>query len=69
MPFNIQLPFETPVTQLQCAQNSIHVWLHTHLDVDWGLNATDRDYIQTYPTALMQGIIQAMQLYSLLSRC
>ncbi len=57
------------MTQLQCARNSTHVWLHTHLDVDWGLDASDRDYIQTYLTPLMQGIIQAMRLYPLLSRC
>ena len=57
------------MTQLQCARNSTHVWLHTHLDVDWGLDASDRDYIQTYLTPLLQGIIQAMRLYPLLSRC
>ena len=33
-PFSIQLPFETPVTDVPCRVNKTRVWLHTHLDVD-----------------------------------
>lgn len=61
LPFNIQLPLETPITQLQCSNNHTRIWLHTHLDVDWGLDATDRDYLYIHPTPIMQSVIQAMQ--------
>lgn len=61
IPFNLQLPFETPITALNCAQNKSRVWLHTHLDVDWGLDATDRDYIQIHPSPVIQAFLQAMQ--------
>ena len=47
-PFSIQLPFETPVTDVPCRINKTRVWLHTHLDVDWGLDATDNDYAGVY---------------------
>jgi sporulation-control protein len=60
-PFSIQLPFETPVTDVPCRVNKTRVWLHTHLDVDWGLDATDKDYLQILPTPAMQVFIQAMQ--------
>lgn len=61
IPFNIQLPFETPITAIQCSRHKSCVWLHTHLDIDWGLDATDRDFIQIYPTPAMQSFLQAMQ--------
>ena len=61
LPFSIQLPFETPITQVSCRLNKTRVWLHTHLDVDWGLDATDKDYLQILPTPTMQAFIQAMQ--------
>ena len=60
-PFSIQLPFETPLTDLACRMNKTRVWLHTHLDVDWGLDATDKDYLQISPTPTMHAFIQAMQ--------
>lgn len=60
-PFSIQLPFETPITEVQCRQNKSRVWLHTHLDVDWGLDATDKDFIHILPTPTQQMFIQAMQ--------
>ncbi|MEF9958281.1 MAG: sporulation protein [Acinetobacter sp.] len=61
LPFSIQLPFETPITQVPCHVNKTRVWLHTHLDVDWGIDATDKDYLQILPTPTMQAFIQAMQ--------
>ena len=60
-PFSIQLPFETPLTDLACQHNKTRVWLHTHLDVDWGLDATDKDFLQIAPTPTMHAFIQAMQ--------
>lgn len=60
-PFSIQLPFETPITEVACRRNGARVWIQTHMDVDWGLDATDRDYLKVLPTAAMQSFLQAMQ--------
>lgn len=60
-PFNIQLPFETPVTQLNCYANHTKVWLHTHLDIDWAVDAHDDDALAIYPNAAMQTLITALQ--------
>ena len=60
-PFNIQLPFETPVTQLSCQHNQTRVWLHTHLDIDWAIDAHDDDALAIYPNHAMQALITAMQ--------
>ena len=60
-PFSIQLPFETPMTEVQCRYNKTKVWLHTHLDVDWGLDATDKDFLKIEPTFAMQSFLHAMQ--------
>lgn len=61
IPFKIQLPYETPVTQVSCRRNRSSVWLHTHLDVDWGIDAQDRDVLRVHPTPVMQAFLQAMQ--------
>lgn len=60
-PFSIQLPFETPITEVACRRNGARVWIQTHMNVDWGLDATDRDYLKVLPTAAMQSFLQAMQ--------
>ena len=60
-PFHLQLPFETPVTQLSCQYNHTRVWLHTHLDIDWAVDAHDDDAVAIYPNAAMQALITAMQ--------
>ena len=60
-PFSIQLPFETPITEVACRRNGARVWIQTHMDVDWGLDATDRDYLKVLPTPAMQMFLQAMQ--------
>lgn len=60
-PFSIQLPFETPITEVACRRNGARVWIQTYMDVDWGLDATDRDYLKVLPTAAMQSFLQAMQ--------
>ena len=60
-PFSIHLPLETPITEVACRRNGARVWIQTHMDVDWGLDATDRDYLKVVPTAAMQSFLQAMQ--------
>lgn len=60
-PIHLQLPLETPITEVQCRRNSTRVWLHTHLDIDWGVDATDKDYLSIQPTTCMQNFLLAMQ--------
>ncbi len=63
VPFSFQIPFETPITEVRCQrQNKTKVWVHTHLDVDWGFDAKDNDYLHILPTPIMQSFIQAMEL-------
>ena len=59
-PFKIQLPYETPITEVSCRKNSSRVWIHTHLDVDWGMDVADRDYLRVHPTPLIQAFFAAM---------
>lgn len=61
IPFSIQLPFETPITDVACRINKTRVWLHTHLDIDWGVDATDQDHLNILPTPAMQAFLSAMQ--------
>lgn len=61
IPFTMQLPHETPITEISCRRNGTRVWVQTDMDVDWGLDATDRDYLRVLPTPAMQVFLQAMQ--------
>lgn len=61
IPFSLALPLETPITEVACRQNATRVWIQTYMDVDWGLDATDRDYLNILPTPTMQVFLQAMQ--------
>lgn len=61
IPFTMELPLETPITEVSCRWNSARVWIQTHMDVDWGIDAKDRDYLRVLPTPAMQMFIQAMQ--------
>lgn len=60
-PFNLQLPLETPITQLNCHYNHSQVWLHTHLDIDWAIDAHDDDALAIYPSPTMQALITALE--------
>lgn len=66
LPFQFELPHETPVTEVSCRRNSSRVWLHTHLDVDWGLDVKDRDFLQVHPTPAVRAFLQAMPQCGLL---
>ncbi len=46
----MELPLETPITEVSCRWNSARVWIQTHMDVDWGIDAKDRDYLRVLPT-------------------
>ena len=49
------------MTEVQCRYNKTKVWLHTHLDIDWGVDATDQDNLNIFPTPAMQAFLTAMQ--------
>lgn len=61
IPFSIQLPLETPITEVQCHFNKTKVWIYTHLDVDWGIDGRDRDFLKIIPMPAMNAFLQAMQ--------
>lgn len=61
VPFSVMLPTETPITDVSCHYNKTNVWIYTHLDVDWGLDARDNDYLQVQPNVAMQQFLLAMQ--------
>lgn len=61
VPFTMEIPHETPITEVSCRRNGTRVWVETQMDVDWGLDATDRDYLRILPTPAMQVFLQAMQ--------
>ncbi|WP_343621685.1 sporulation protein [Acinetobacter proteolyticus] len=61
IPFTMEIPHETPITEVSCRRNGTRVWINTRLDVDWGVDATDRDYLRVLPTPAMQMFLQAMQ--------
>ena len=61
IPFAMEIPHETPITEVSCRRNGARVWIETHMDVDWGLDSTDRDYLKVTPTPAMQAFLQAMQ--------
>ncbi len=61
IPFELQLPLELPITQLSCHQNKSKVWIETHLDIEWALDAYDKDDLQVLPTPAMTLFLEAMQ--------
>lgn len=61
IPFNIQLPYEVPITQMACRFNKSKVWIDTHLDIDWAFDAYDKDVLYVVPTPAMEAFLFAMQ--------
>lgn len=61
IPFSLELPFETPLTDVPFHYNKSKVWLYTHLDIDWSLDAKDVDYLKIQPNPAMLAFMTAMQ--------
>lgn len=61
MPFSVNLPYELPITDLHCQHNQSRVWIQTDLDVEWGLDRHDRDFLKVQPTRAMNAFLTAMQ--------
>ncbi len=59
--FTIKLPDETPITELNVANNRCEVWLETVLDVDFALDPTDRDLLIVKPLPVAQKVISLIE--------
>lgn len=60
LPFELSLSAETPITEVSCYHNQTKLWLRTELDVAGTLDSSDKDFIQTTPTATMARFLEAM---------
>jgi sporulation-control protein len=60
-PFHGTLPFETPITKLSLTNHDTNVWLSTELNIDMGLDSSDKDLLLIHPTAIMQQVIKSVE--------
>ncbi len=61
LPFSAPLHPETPITELNTVNNQCHVWLATGLNIDMGVDASDKDILRIYPTEAMMCCLQFME--------
>ena len=68
IPFEGQLPLETPITNNGARNNQTRVWLSTGLNIDMALDASDKDPISVIATSTQNKVLQAMDAcgYSLM---
>lgn len=55
VPFSFELPLDVPVTL-----GRTKVWVQTGLDIKKAIDPSDRDYIEVYPYALMNSVLNAI---------
>ncbi|WP_417594036.1 sporulation protein [Oceanospirillum sp.] len=60
IPFQAQLPYETPITNNGARHNQSKVWLATGLNIDMALDASDKDPIEVIATSTQNKVLQAM---------
>lgn len=48
VPFTFTLPSETPITVLAEGYNQSNVWIQTELDIEFGVDSVDRDYLHVF---------------------
>lgn len=61
IPFEARLHSETPITEISQGLNQSVVWLATGLNIDYALDATDRDPIFVYPNEAVKTFMMAME--------
>jgi sporulation-control protein len=61
IPFEARLHSETPITQISQGLNQSVVWIATGLNIDFALDATDRDPVYVYPNEAVKTFMQAME--------
>lgn len=60
IPFEGQLPLETPISHNNARYNQTKVWLATGLNIDMALDASDKDPMTIIATSLQNKVLQAM---------
>ncbi|MDX1319673.1 MAG: sporulation protein [Oceanospirillum sp.] len=60
IPFEGQLPLETPITNNGARSNQTRVWLSTGLNIEMALDARDKDPISVIATSTQNKVLQAM---------
>ncbi|MFC5557625.1 sporulation protein [Ureibacillus thermophilus] len=56
IPFSFKLPVDTPLTI-----GSTRVWVKTELDIQSGVDSTDKDYMEVRPSRLASRVLEAVQ--------
>ena len=60
IPFEARLHSETPITEISQGLNQSVVWIATGLNIDFALDATDRDPVYVYPNEAVKTFMAAM---------
>lgn len=61
IPFEARLHSETPITEISQGLNQSVVWIATGLNIDFALDATDRDPVYVYPNEAVKTFMLAME--------
>ncbi|MFH6952774.1 sporulation protein [Pseudoalteromonas sp. XMcav1-K] len=61
IPFEARLHSETPITEISQGINQSVVWIATGLNIDFALDATDRDPVYVYPNEAVKTFMLAME--------
>ncbi|MBC5853054.1 sporulation protein [Vibrio metschnikovii] len=54
------LPSETPITTINQGSNESAVWIDTNLDIDFGVDSEDRDFLNIKPHHAVQKVIDVI---------
>ncbi|MFS1430247.1 sporulation protein, partial [Vibrio splendidus] len=57
VPFVFALPSETPITVIAEGCNQSQVWIQTELDIEFGVDSVDRDYVHVFPIPAVEMMI------------
>ncbi|AXX63217.1 MULTISPECIES: sporulation protein [Vibrio] len=60
IPFSFNLPSETPITTINQGSNESAVWIDTNLDIDFGVDSEDRDFLNIKPHHAVQKVIDVI---------
>ncbi|OXX41494.1 hypothetical protein B9J93_19775 [Vibrio sp. V17_P4S1T151] len=60
IPFSFNLPSETPITTINQGSNEFPVWIDTNLDIDFGVDSEDRDFLNIKPHQAVQKVLDAI---------
>jgi sporulation-control protein len=61
IPFEARLHSETPITEISQGLNQSLVWIATGLNIDFALDAKDKDPVYVYPNEAVKALMSAMK--------